>query len=700
MTDPRNRGRKAPASKQTSTGQRASKSSPKTGAPVRRVTPKPGQPGNTPVARPNEQRTPSPTSGSTARAHQPRQTVGVARQVRALTPEQRRAQLERERARKERDQRRRARPLGFTDPSKRMKFMSVSVLLLFAFFGLRLAHIQLIQGEALAAKALSLRTTEVTLAAARGEIVDRNGHLVAKSTTRYNIFADQELLADWKTVDKDKNEKGGPRYAAKLLAPVIGIAESELVGMLTKPADQEKFNKYQMLVKDVPPEMWNAVKDLKIVGIFPETFNKRIYPAGNSGANIIGIAGKDGGLSGLEYSLDETLTGTDGTLKFEQGGKGQIIPAGQIEEVPAVSGQTVNITMDMDIQWHAEEALRKQLDAMGATSGYVIVQDVKTCEVLALVSEEPESNDQNIQYTGRVGAVQDIFEPGSTSKIITMAAALETTDLTPTSQFTVADRYTTSNGQTFKDSVDHPVQQLTMAGILSESSNTGTVQVGEQLPKQVRSDYLRKFGFGTKTGIELGGESNGLLQAPEDWDGRTQYAVLFGQGMAGNALQTTNVFATVANGGKQCVPHLVAETVDDEGNVTPSKMSETTQIIQEQTANDVLKMMASVVVEGSGQSGAIAGYNVAGKTGTAQAADASGAMNSIVSSFIGVAPVEDPELVVSVIIRDPKAAIYGGVVAAPVFSDVMSYSLQRLGIAPTDQVPDLFPTRWGKDLQN
>lgn len=647
--------------------------------------------------RPAQKRGPQPAAKQGSASASQSQKFGSSRTPQRLTPQQREAEREREQSRKERERRRNLKPIGFVAPASRLKFLSIAVLVLFLAFGGRLAHIQLVQGEALAAEALSLRTTHIKLAAQRGEIVDRSGNLVAKSTTRYNIFADQELLALWKSVDKDGNQVGGPRHAAKLLAPVLELDENELAAQLTKDPEAEKYNKYLVLVRDVPPEMWNAVKDLKISGMFPETFNKRIYPAGSTGANIIGVAGKDAGLSGLEYSLDDELTGMDGTLTFEQGGKGQIIPVGQIEENLAVPGEQISITLDMDLQWHAEEALRGQIKDMGATSGYVIVQDVKTCEVLALASEEATTDNAGVQITGRVGAVQDIFEPGSTSKIVTMAAALETTDMTPTSEFTVTDRYTTSNGETFRDSHDHGPEQLTLAGILSESSNTGTVMIGEQIPKQVRHDYLTKFGFGKTTGIELGGESRGILADAQDWDGRTQYAVLFGQGLAGNALQTTNVFATVANGGQQCQPHLVAGSTDADGNFTPSQKSQATRVIKEQTASDIMKMMASVVVEGSGKAGAIQGYNVGGKTGTAQAPDASGAMNSIVASFIGVAPVEDPQIVVSVIIRDPKADIYGGTVAAPVFADVMAYALQQLGVQPTDTKVDLFPTRWGED---
>lgn len=587
-------------------------------------------------------------------------------------------------------------PIGFAHSTGRLTALSVVFSLLVAVIIGRLAYVQIIDGPNLAQAAKALRTTTVDLVAERGSITDRNGNAIAESVTRYKIFADQELIEGWQTqieVDGERVAKGGAQYAAQLLAPVLGLDEQELAAKLTKKEDQERYDKYLTIVKEVPPETWEAVKNLGISGIFPETLNKRIYPHGETALNIIGKAGTDKGLSGLEYSLDDVLRGEKGSITYERSGHGYMLPSSEVTEVPARQGLTVRSTLDMDIQWHAEKALDEQLKKTGGSSGSVIVQDIDTCEILAL-ADRSTTADGNTAITGRLGAVLDVFEPGSTAKVITMAAAIETGVATPKTEYKVPYMYTTSNGQVFKDSHDHPTQKLTLTGILADSSNTGTVQVGESLPKQVRYDYLYKFGFGQRTGIELSGESRGILHAADDWDGRTQYGVLFGQGVAGTALQATNVFATVAHDGKACQPHLVAGTTDSAGVYTESEKSETKQIVSKKTANQVLKMMESVVVEGSGKAGAIDGYRVAGKTGTAQATGADGKLSSFVSSFIGVAPVDNPELVVSVIIHDPKTSIWGGEVAAPVFADVMAYSLQQLRVEPSTKKPDLYKTEW------
>ncbi len=619
-----------------------------------------------------------------------------AAQSRQRLLEKAQADRERERRRQERAKKRNAGPIGFQFSRKRIIAISGVFLLITTLFAARLAQVQIVQGSELAAKAKALRTTTEVLPASRGDITDRNGQALAKSVTRYKVYGDQKLLDAWKVKDKNGDVIGeGPAYAAELLAPVINVDEDELAQLLTKSPEREKFNQYVVIAKDVPSETWDAIKELRITGIFKETLSKRVYPSGDTAKNIIGIAGTEKGLSGLEYSLDDLLQGKDGKTTFERSLDGYILPSGEVTTQEAVSGTDITTSLDTDIQWHAEAALDDRIKKVGASAGTVIVQDIKTCEILAL-ADRSTTQDGNTATTGRIGAVQDVFEPGSTAKIITMAAAIETGKATPLSKFTVPYRYTTSNGEVFQDSHMHPTQPMTLTGILSDSSNTGTVQVGELLPKQVRYDYLKKFGFGEKTGIELGGESRGILHPVEDWDGRTQYGVLFGQGVAANALQATNAFAVIANEGQMCQPHLVKGTTDTNGVYTESQKSDTKTVVSKNTADKVLKMMESVVVEGSGKTGAVKGYRVAGKTGTAQAAGADGKLSSFVASFIGVAPVEDPQLVVSVIIRDPQASIYGGEVSAPVFADVMSYSLQRLNIEPSTSKPDLFPSSWEK----
>ncbi|WP_230402166.1 peptidoglycan D,D-transpeptidase FtsI family protein [Sanguibacter suaedae] len=568
-----------------------------------------------------------------------------------------------------------------------MQVLSVIALLVLTLFSGRLVYVQGFEAEALAADARTMRTDTVEIPAVRGEIVDVNGEVLATSVTRHHIIADPVAIATWKH-SVDGTVLGGPTEAARLLAPVLGIPEAELAAMM----DGER--RYKRLKLDVPPETWDAVRALNIGGISAETFLKRTYPAGTTGGNLVGFVGNEGsGQAGLEASLDDLLAGSAGSTTYERGKKGHVIPSGEQSTVPAVPGSDVQVTTDTDLQWMAEARLAEQLEATGGTGGFVVVLDTRTQAVLAL-ADSGSIDPNNPSGMGGTKSISNVFDPGSTAKIITMAAAIETGLATPTDQFEVPDRYTTANGQTFKDSHDHDVENLTLTGILAQSSNTGTLMVGQHIPKQVRHDYLTKFGFGQPTGIELAGESRGILADADDWDGRTEYAVMFGQSVSVTALQATSVFATMANGGVRTTPHLVAGTTAPDGEFVPSELPAPQQVVSEATADQVLKMMESAVTDGTGAKAAISGYRVAGKTGTAQTPDANGDLTNHLASFIGVAPVDAPRVAVGVFIENPKTSIYGGEVAAPVFADVTAFALQQLGVEPTGSAPDLYPTTW------
>ena len=566
--------------------------------------------------------------------------------------------------------------------------LGVIVLVVLLVFSGRLVYVQAYLGPALAADAQSLRTRTIVIPAVRGDITDLDGNVLATSVDRYNIFADQPLIAAWKH-SVDGEVKGGPTEAARLLAPILELTAPELAAQLNGDKNQHKTIKM-----DVSQETWDAVRALKISGIFAESQPQRSYPAATTGGNIVGFTGKDGnGQSGLEYSLNDILSGSAGSTTYEGGRSGHVIPTGQQSSTEAVPGDDVTLTMIRDLQWMAAAALEKQIAKMGGTGGYLVVMDAKTGAIYALADAGSIDPNNPVGFGGSK-AISSIFDPGSTAKIVTMAALIETGLATPTDQFVVPDRYTTVNNQTFKDSHDHEDAQWTLTGILAESSNTGTVMVGQELPQQVRHDYLTKFGFGSKTGIELAGEEKGLLADADKWDGSTKYAVLFGQGFSGTALQATNVFATIANKGVRMTPHLVAGTTDATGTYTPSPLAPGVQVVSESTAAQVLKMTESAVLDGTGSGAEIAGYRVAGKTGTAQIPGPTGQLDGILASFIGVAPADDPRIAVGVFVENPTVSPYGGVVAAPVFSEVTAFALQKLGVVPSGTTPDLYPTTW------
>lgn len=576
-------------------------------------------------------------------------------------------------------------------PERRHNAMLAVVVVVLTVFAGRLVYVQGLRGEAVAAEALDERMSTSRLTADRGEITDANGVVLATSVERYTIWVDQGQVATWKRTVGGSVEAAGAVDAAAELAPLLEMDAAELGGQLTGATS------YVVLKRDVLPEVWRLVRELRIAGVNGDRVPQRVYPAGNVGGNIIGFVDRDGvGQEGLERALDDSLTGSDGRYSYERGRGGQEIPGGKREETPAVPGQDVQLTILRDLQWKAQDELDRAVAATGSDSGSLVAIDIPTGEILALAdSGTVDPNDPGATDAGSRGsrALSNVFEPGSTAKVITMSAAIETGVTAPLDRWEVPYQYTTANNQTFKDSHEHGLLKLTTAGVLAESSNTGTVMIGQNIPQQVRYDYLAKFGFGVRTGLELPGESAGILHPSEKWDGRTKYAVLFGQGVSVNAVQATQVFATIGGGGVRMQPHLIKGSADVAGMTAVTPTSAGTQVVSPETAATVMKMMESAVNEGTGSAAAIPGYRVAGKTGTAQAWGSGGTVG-ITASFIGVAPADNPRIAVAVIMDNPRSSEWGGEVAAPVFSEVAGYALQMLKVPPSGSVPDLFATTY------
>ncbi|WP_245530321.1 peptidoglycan D,D-transpeptidase FtsI family protein [Cellulomonas flavigena] len=567
----------------------------------------------------------------------------------------------------------------------RMTAVLVVLCLVLVTFAGRLVYVQVVTGPEVAAIAREKRMATAQVLGARGEITDAGGVVLATSVERYRVVVNQKQVATYRARGSSDGLDGAAGVASRL-APVLGLNPAELGGDLVGDRG------YVVVARDVLPDVARAVRAMRLDGVGVEKVADRVYPKGTVAGNIVGFVNSEGeGLQGLEFALDEHLRGTAGQERFESGRRGQPIPGGVSEANPAQDGRSVRLTLDSDLQWKAEEQLRAKVAETGADGGTIVVMR-PTGEVLALADSTAfDPNAPGDRATeGLSPSVADIFEPGSTSKVVTMAAALENGLVGPTDRFEVADRWRTPQGETIKDSHDHGVEKLTATGIFAESSNVGTVLIGERLSKDQRYQYLSAFGFGSRTGIEVPGESRGLLRTPDDWHGRDEYAVLFGQAVGVNALQVASVFATIANDGVRVPPHLIAGWTSPDGVFEPAAPREGTQVVSQQTAATVLSMMESAVDDGTGGNAAIPGYRVAGKTGTAQRFNPSG----YTASFIGVAPADDPQVVTAVVLHNPRSSIYGGTVAAPVFSAVTGYALQQLGVAPSGAPATLFPTTW------
>ncbi|GAA1842236.1 peptidoglycan D,D-transpeptidase FtsI family protein [Brevibacterium marinum] len=565
---------------------------------------------------------------------------------------------------------------------------SLSILVLLVTAG-RLVSIQGMDSMKLAEKALSNRLVTKTLPAARGQILADDGTVLADSVSRYRLVVDQQNVAQYEVDGELVGAWGAAEALAKPLHTDPGVLYPKLVG----------DKRWNPVAEGVTSETWRAVKDLNILGISAEEYAVRSYPAGGVAGNLVGFISSDGkAQAGLEKAYNEQLSGRDGQQQYERGARGEIIPLGDNNMREAVDGQGVQTTIDPALQYYAQQAIEEQRVEHEAESASIVVKDIKTGKILTAAdapSVDPNSPGK-VDGTDRGSRIfTDVFEPGSTAKMVTAAALLDQGLVTPEQEFTVPDKWKAPNGEEFRDSAPHPDEKLTFAGILAESSNTGTLLAGNALSVKQRYGYLDKFGFGSTSGIDFPAETAGILNSYEDWDGRTKYTVMFGQGMAANALQTTDVIATIANGGVHVPSRLVDGTVSPSGKTIPKPADEPQRVISEKAADQTLTMLEGVVAEGTGKSAAVSGYRVAGKTGTAQAPAAEGGgYDGYTASFVGVLPAEDPQIAISVTLQRPRNGYYGGSAAAPVFSDVAGFAMRHLKIPPSTAEPQLPAREW------
>jgi cell division protein FtsI (penicillin-binding protein 3) len=566
----------------------------------------------------------------------------------------------------------------------------VVVLMLFAG---RLFQLQGVDSSALAAKALAARSTHEVLPAHRGDILDTTGAVLATTIELRNITVDQTLVPAYNQDEPDlPGSQKGVAGAAAALAPVVG----QSVRQVTKELSGRK--RFGYVVKGVPPETWTKVSALKIPGLLSEQASRRTYPNGQVGAAVIGFTGSDGTpLSGIELADNGLLAGKDGKLTYERGSGGQEIATGMQTETDPVDGRDVQLTIDRDLQYEAQQALSAQVKKTGALSGQLVVLNVRTGQVLALASAPTfDANSPGTAKSADLGdaALSTVFEPGSTSKVITAAAALQTGKATPATKLTIPNSIQRA-GSTFHDAENHGTEKLTLAGVLAKSSNIGAIEVGEKLSPSTMYDFMTKFGLGSRTGIGLP-ESAGILAPPSQWINSNRYTVLFGQGLSVTALQSASVFATVANNGVRITPTIVKAAGDGDGRLTARPEGRQTRVISASVAKKLRLMLESVVgSDGTAALAEVPGYRVAGKTGTADYYDPKlGRYSGYTGSFVGMAPADNPQLVVAVYLQKPKKGYYGGTVAAPVFQQVMTYALAHEKIAPTGTKAPKVPLEW------
>jgi len=553
---------------------------------------------------------------------------------------------------------------------KRGTALLLATAIVASIFATRLVDLQAVRGEALADAALTQRLRTLDIPAYRGSILDRSGQALAVTVEARDITADQTLIDD-------------PAALAVELAPILEVPQDVLADRLSGD------KRFMYVAKGVSPETWDEISALQLPGIFSQETARRIYPAGDLASHIVGFVNADGvGGAGIESSYDELLTGTAGQQTYERGPGGRVIPTQNQSSVAAVPGSDVQLTIDRDIQFVAQEAIDSVVRKSGASSATAVVMDVHTGEVLAMATGpdfDPNRFTQALPEERRNRAITDIFEPGSTGKVITAAAVINEGAVDALTPIKVPGTLKRA-GKRFNDYWKHGTLRLTMTGAFAKSSNIGMILAAEKMPKIELARYMERFGINQKTELGLPGESAGLMLSRENWSGTTFPTMAFGQGYSATTVQMTNVFATIANGGVRVDPSIIEATIDPDGTVNEQPAAERDRVVSEDTARQVMAMMEAVVGEGgTAPQARIPGYRVAGKTGTAQFVDPDCRCyaGDVTASFIGVAPADAPRLAVGVFVHQPKRGRGGGELAAPVFKEITTHALQALQIPPS-----------------
>ena len=520
------------------------------------------------------------------------------------------------------------------------------------------------------------KLTTVSLPALRGTIYGADGQILAMTVATYTVEADPPQIAD-------------KPLAAQQLAGPLGMPVAWLLNLLAHPTSRD----YVVLAKHVPAASSSKIAALGIAGIYQTPTYARAYPDGEATANVVGFTsvnpstGVISGQDGVEARYDKPLSGTPGSEQVEISADGQPIPLAGSKDTPAVDGASIKLTIIPALQLAAQQACQQEVAKAHARQCTVVVIQPKTGAILAMAQWPTYSQAALANVADAKNRdVQEIFAPGSTAKVITAAAALERGGQTPMSPYYIPARIF-RGGQWIADAEADGGSHYTIAGIIAHSSNVGMSQVVEHVPPQVQYDYLRAFGIAEPTGLNLPGESPGILPPPDKWAGDERYTLAFGQGVAVNAVQMASVYATIANNGIRVQPRLIAGTYNSSGQYTPAKPSPSRRVIQPQTAHElvqILQQVPGVDLAGNQPWGVFPGYAVAAKTGTAQEPGPKCALCQYGSSFIGMAPGNGPQVVVAANVQDPdkKIAFFGADVAGPVFYSVMKFALQTLGIPP------------------
>jgi cell division protein FtsI (penicillin-binding protein 3) len=557
----------------------------------------------------------------------------------------------------------------------------LAIIFVLSLFAGRLIQLQGMESGSYRKLASQERDKTIPLPALRGSITGANGQILAMTVATYQVTADPPLIPSAQL-----------QHVADALAGPLGMTSAAVLNLLQHPTSPQ----YVVLANGVSAQASSQIMAMGLPGIRQTGSYARSYPEGNIAANIIGFTGsRSGGVlvggAGLEEQYNSLLAGQPGSEQVQESTDGQQIPLAGSSNKPVVNGSSLRLTIVPALQYAAEQACANQVKKTKADNCTVVIIQPHTGDVLAM-AQWPTFDPATITDATKATdiPVQNVFQPGSTAKVITASAAFERGGQTPMSAYNIPYQIT-EGGQVIHDAEWAPGERYTIAGIIAHSSNIGMSQVARHVSEQTQYDYLRAFGLGEPTGIGLPGESQGLLQPVSQWAADTRYTLSFGQGVAATALQMAEVYATIANGGVRVQPTLVEGTTNAAGKYTAAAPSPSHRVIQAKTARELLQILQQVPgVDAAGAQpwGVIPGYAVAAKTGTSQESNGTCALCVYGSSWIGIAPGDNPQLVVAVNVQNPrKGGHFGAVVAGPVFYQVIKDALATLQIPPDGATP-------------
>jgi cell division protein FtsI (penicillin-binding protein 3) len=552
----------------------------------------------------------------------------------------------------------------------RIRLIGGLFVVFFVITSARAFFLQVVEKEQLVKLAEKQHQKTVALTPGRGTIYDRTNAPLAVSIEMDSCYAEPRNI---------ENISG---TVAKL-APLVGMPRKELARKLTGSKG------FVWLVRRISPDQARKIRALEIDGIGFVKETKRFYPNSEMAGAVIGFTGLDPeGLEGIELKYDATILGSSGFLVTERDALGRDIAMKGTLVKEASKGHNVTLTLDKNIQYIAEKELAAAVESSRAKGGIALVMEPQTGRVLAMANYPSFNPNSYFKYSPallRNKCISDSFEPGSTFKVFLIAAALEEKVVSPGDGFNCEGGSYSIGGRTIHDT--HHYGRLSVAEVLKYSSNIGAAKIGSRLGQERLHSYLRGFGFGARSGIDLPGEACGYLRDRSQWFAVDLATISFGQGVSASALQLAAAFSTVANGGTLMKPYLVERISDENGNtIQQFSPQPRQQVISPETARTVARMMEGVITEGgTGMNAAVEGYRVAGKTGTAQKVDPitrSYSVDKRTASFIGFIPADNPRLTILVVIDEPKTSPYGGVVAAPAFKAIAQQSLCYLNVPP------------------